>query len=171
VDVGAALQQCGGGARWYALADAPSALVTAVALGGVASHHSAAQLHGLAVWEAPVLPHVTVPRGSARTITDAVVHPSALGRGDVELWRPVTSLRRTLLDCARALPLPEAVTVLDSATHLGLIECHELRDIAATARGPGSANLRRAVRHVDPNAESALESVLRILLPASTVGW
>jgi very-short-patch-repair endonuclease len=195
VDVVTALYQCGGGARWsrlrllgvsehavriavssgrikqvarggYALPDAPSALITAVALGGVTSHHSAARLHGLAVWDAPVLPHVTVPRGSSRTATDAVVHTSALGRGDVEAWRPVTSLRRTLVDCGRALPLPEAVTVLDSATHIGLIECRELQAIAAGARGPGSANLRLAVRHLDPDAQSALESVLRILLLA-----
>lgn len=38
----------------YALPDAPSALITAVALGGVTSHHSAARLHGLALPRADV---------------------------------------------------------------------------------------------------------------------
>jgi very-short-patch-repair endonuclease len=123
-------------------------------------------LLGLAVWELPALSHVTIPRGSSRSAPDAIVHVAALGPDDVEPWRAVTSVRRTLLDCARVLPLPEAVTVLDSATHLGLITCRELQTVATAARGTGSANLRRAVRHIDPEAGSALESVLRIMLLA-----
>jgi very-short-patch-repair endonuclease len=195
MDVKAALQCCGGAARLYrlrrlgvteyalrmaaltgrikridrgsyALCDAPPAFLAAVALSGVASHATAAELHGLSVWQRPALPHVTIPRGGARSAADAVVQVSTLGPDDTESWRPITSLRRTLLDCGRSLPLPEAVAVLDSAVHLGLIGCREFQDLAAAARGAGSANLRRAARHLDPEAASALESVLRIVLLA-----
>jgi len=193
MDVVTALEKCGGGARWirlrrlgvaemairtatahgrivrlecggYALPDTPPELVVAVSLGGVASHLSAARMHGLSVWVPPALPHVTIPRGGARTSADATVHTTRLSSADVEPWRPVTSMHRTLLDCGRSLPLPDGVCVLDSALRERLVTCQELQSMAAAARGPGSVNVRRAVRHIDPEAQSALESVLRVLL-------
>jgi very-short-patch-repair endonuclease len=197
MDATTAVQKCGGAAQWtrlrrlgvseqavrtatahgrivrlesggYATADAPPGLVAAVALGGTASHLSAARLHGLSVWVPPALAHVTIPRGGARTAPNAVVHPATLSPADVEAWRAVTSLRRTLLDCGRSLPLPDGVCVLDSALRERLVTCHDLQSMAAAARGPGSANVRRAVRHIDPEAQSALESVLRVLLLTCT---
>jgi very-short-patch-repair endonuclease len=193
MDAATAVQKCGGAAQWtrlrrlgvsehsirtatahgrllrlqsggYATPAAPPELLAAVALGGVASHLSAAHIHGLSVWIPPVLPHVTIPRGGVRTGVEAVVHPARLSAADVEPWRPVTSLRRTLLDCGRSLPLPDGVCVLDSALRERLVTCQDLQSMAAAARGPGSANVRRAVRHIDPEAQSALESVLRVLL-------
>jgi very-short-patch-repair endonuclease len=77
---------------------------------------------------------------------------------------PVTSLMRTLADCARTLRLPQAVIILDSALRRRDVTIERLRALAASARGTGAGKLRRAVAHADALAGSALESRLRLLL-------
>ncbi len=158
---GAVLRAGQGG---YALPDAPAALALAVSLQGVASHVSAAVLHGLAVWTEPVATDVIVPRGTRRGAQGVRVHHADLGPADVDPSRDVTSVLRTLLDCGRTLPLAEAVVILDSALRARLVTLHRLQQAAIAARGPGAAALRRAVRHVDPRAGSPLESALRVLM-------
>lgn len=135
-------------------------LVAAVRLGGVLSCTSAARCHGL-----PVLidrgPHVTVGRswGHAR-LRLATVHRRDLD--SCEHDGISTTLARTALDCARELPLREAVAICDAALSRGL-DAGWLAGVAAAASGPGSRALRRVVGASDVRAESPLESCLRLL--------
>lgn len=146
----------------YALPDAPAGLVAAVALGGVASHSSAAVLHGVELWTPPARLHVTIPLGSVRAAEGVRVHRAALSSPDLDPDRAVTGLLRTLCDCARTMPVIESVVILDSALRGRLVTVAELRRAAQAARGSGSLALRRAVGQVDPRAGSPLESVLRL---------
>jgi len=60
--------------------------------------------------------------------------------------------------------VPEALVVLDAALHCGMVQRGPLQAAAEAARGHGAAALRRAVRFADELADSALESVLRLIL-------
>lgn len=193
MEVTEALDGCGGAARWsrlrglgvtnralrtglavgavraagrggYALPGATPGLVAAVQLGGVASHGTAAGLHGLAIWREPAYLHVTVPLGTRRSSPGVTLHRADLGVADRDPRLAATSLRRTLLDCGRTMPLLDAVVVLDSALRGGAVTAVALRAAAESARGHGAAALRCAVRHVDALAGSPLESALRLLL-------
>jgi hypothetical protein len=144
VQVETALAMCGGAARWdrlreldvsahalrrsnlrigygtYALPEAPAAIVTAGRLSGVASHASAAELHGFALWRPSKNLHVTV--SSWRAAEPGVkVHRARLLPAELDAFQPLTSRLRTALDCGRSLPLLDAVVVLDSATHGGRV--------------------------------------------------
>lgn len=77
----------------------------------------------------------------------------------------VTTPIRTAFDCARWLPLVEAVVVLDALAHAGLIDLAELIRFARAR--PGVRWVRRvgqAVALADPRSESPMESRLRLLL-------
>ncbi|MGQ0625010.1 MAG: endonuclease domain-containing protein, partial [Sporichthyaceae bacterium] len=193
MEITQALRRCGGAARWsrlcelgvrerdlraaviagrvsktgrggYFLPDAPPCLVTALMLGGVASHASAAALHGLALWTPPEVFAVTVALGTRKAAYGVRVHRADLSEGDLDPRLLMTSLQRTLLDCGRTMPLMEAVVVLDSALHGHMIGRAALRRAAEAARGHGATALRQAVSFADALSESALESVLRLLL-------
>lgn len=144
----------------YGLPGADPARLLIVAIGGVLSCTTAAQVLGL-----PVLVdrgvHVTVPRawGHAKAV-GVRVHRRDL-RPD-EHDGVCTSLLRTAVDCARELPLREAVVICDAALRAGLAR-EELCRVADTARGPGSAALRRVAEATDARAESPIESCLRLL--------
>jgi very-short-patch-repair endonuclease len=148
----------------YVLPGAPEGLVAAVALGGVASHTTAAVLHGLALWTPPEILDVTIPLGSRRTADGVRVRRANLPAADRDPDRAVTGLLRTLGDCGRTLPFVDAVVILDSALRGRLGTAVQLHRAAEAARGPGSCALRRAVGHVDALAGSPLESVLRLWL-------
>jgi very-short-patch-repair endonuclease len=77
----------------------------------------------------------------------------------------VTTAARTAFDCARWLPLTEAVVVLDALLHLGLTTPEEVAAVVDRHRG------ERWVRRVagvlslaDGRSESPMESRLRVLL-------
>lgn len=156
----------------YALPGADPALVAAVAVCGVASHASAARLHGLDLHRRPNHPlqllDVTVPRGSRPRWSRTRIHRAALAPDEYGTRIPVTSLIRTLSDCGRTLPLVEAVVILDSALREHQVTIERLRALARAARGPGSGNLRRAVAHVDAMSGSTLESRTRLLVDLLT---
>jgi very-short-patch-repair endonuclease len=106
--------------------------------------------------------HVTLVRTRSRVARDGVaVHWSDLMPSDRDSDLPVTTLLRTVLDCARTLPFAEALAVADSALRGGLIGPEELRSAADALNGPGRAWGRRVARSADGRAESGLESVLR----------
>lgn len=148
----------------YVLPGADPALVAAAELGGLASHASAARLHGLDLWRPLPGIDVTVPRGSRPRKAGVRVHRVDLQPDQVDLRLLATNVWRTVLDCGRALPLPDAVVILDSALRRGWVKLADLRAAAESARGHGSAALRRAVAHADALSGSALESALRPLL-------
>ena len=75
----------------------------------------------------------------------------------------VTSRERTLIDCLRALPFDEALAVADSALRADDVTPQQLGTLARSARGPGSARIRRVARWADGRAANPFESVLRAL--------
>ncbi|MGQ0844578.1 MAG: hypothetical protein ACT4QF_10620 [Sporichthyaceae bacterium] len=148
----------------YALLDASPGLAAAVRLGGVATHATAAALHGWPIWTPDEKVHVSVMSGTTRALAGVVVHQARLAPSDLERHRACTTPLRTALDCARTMPLVDAVCILDKAVRdCAVTEC-QLVEAAARSRGPGATALRRAVAHIDPRAASALESALRLLL-------
>lgn len=77
----------------------------------------------------------------------------------------VTTPLRTAFDCARWLPLVDAVVVADALAHAGLIETADL--ITFAQQHPGLRWVRRVgdvVRLADGRSESPMETRLRLLL-------
>jgi very-short-patch-repair endonuclease len=155
----------------YALPGTAGAVRGAMALGGCASHLDAALAHGWGVLLPPTHHDVTVPpnRRGADATAGTALHWSSLT--DEELGRGVTDPVRTVLDCARSLPLPHALAVADSALRSG-VDIGDLRHAAASVRGPGAAAARRVARHADGRAANAFESGLRgLVLGAGFTGF
>ncbi|AEG44962.1 Transcriptional regulator, AbiEi antitoxin, Type IV TA system [Isoptericola variabilis J7] len=130
------------------------------------SHETAALLHGLAVHGLREQVHVTHawrPPSREAVGIPLVRHAVALPERDraVVLGRPVTSLERTMVDCARLLPGARALVVADSALRAGadLDLVATILEEAAGHRGVRQA--RRVVGLADVRAESPGESILR----------
>lgn len=147
----------------YCLPGQERAEVTeAVQASGVLSCASAAAHHGLEVFGRHALHITTVSTPPASRAT--VFH-----RRQVECDARVTTLRQTLVDCCRCLPVGQAVSVLDSAVRPGRVDVEELAGLVP-ARGRWAARLRAAVRLVDPLSQSVLESAARVLLLTAGIG-
>jgi very-short-patch-repair endonuclease len=108
--------------------------------------------------------HVTVTAGSRSSVSGIRIYRAQLLPADVDPGRPLTTPLRTVLDCARTMPLREALVVMDAALYRGLVRRAPLQAAAGTALGPGATALRRVVRFADELAASPLESVLRLIL-------
>jgi hypothetical protein len=140
--------------RRLVLATAPQLLD-----GAVLSHGSAAVLHGLPVWPAAVeWVHVTRSRrggGIKRGVVQ--VHGAPLAAPEIVLIdkMPVTSLCRTVLDLARALPMIQAVTAGDRALALVLTRNALEASLVAMARWPGVRAARRTCHGRSRNAKSS----------------
>src|SRR5699024_10156357 len=76
--------------------------------------------------------------------------------------RGVTTPVRTVLDCARDLPFPSALTVADSALRQRAVDRSDLQAAVAAlpARFPGRARAKRVIDAASPQAAGPLESVL-----------
>jgi hypothetical protein len=137
----------------------------------VASHHSAALIHGLDLLGPPRQGVVTLTRPlsrrSFRPRGDGIVfHAAALAPEHVtRCWGAlVTSVPRTVVDLARTLPFMDAVVVADSALRLGKVAKPELFLVAdSCGQWPGVARARRAIEFADERAESVLESCARVV--------
>lgn len=152
----------------YALATASAAVRAAATLGGVLSMRSAAQRHGWSQKKVPDLPDVTFPRTrhlprDARALV--VPHWSYLAPGDVV--DGVTSVRRTLIDCMRMLPLDESLPIVESALRVGDVTRAELQAIAADMRGRGRTRAIGVAEMATARTANAYESTLRAI--AATV--
>lgn len=144
----------------YRLPDASRALTRAVQLGGMASHLSAAQLHGWELAFPTTTPWITVPRNS-KARKSSRYH--LLWADVCEERGHVTSPTRTVLDCARRLPFAVALTVADSALRHGDVDQQSLIRAAHLVRGKGAEQARRVARHASGLAANPFESVLRAL--------
>ncbi len=140
----------------------------AVGLEATISHDSAALMWGIELATTPPLRHVTVTRNRSRGAHPGTrVHRSKLlGAERVErdgVW--VTGPLRTVLDLCRSLPLAEAVVVVDSALRQARVTVEELtaalRELPA---GRGRSRVGRALRLMDPESGSVLETLCRVLL-------
>ncbi|MGC0271969.1 hypothetical protein ACO0LV_03105 [Pseudactinotalea sp. Z1739] len=104
----------------YALARCV-AVVRASAEPRILSHESAALLHGCPLWRTPERVHLIQPtRHGARRASDVLRHTVDLEPSDVTTINglAVTTLQRTVLDCARTLHARDALVVADSALRL-----------------------------------------------------
>jgi hypothetical protein len=130
------------------------------ALGG----HSAAALLGADCSPANAPAEVIAPRGEVAKRRGLVVRQAMLAPAEVCIvggYRVTTPLR-TAWDLGRRLRLADAVAAIDALARIGRF------DPAMLLHGPpgarGCRQLRHAVELANPLAESAMESLLRVLL-------
>jgi very-short-patch-repair endonuclease len=139
-------------------------LPAGTALGG----HSAAAWHG-APFAGPRDPVTVVrpPDVEWKGPREVRVHRTELGPEDIELVDdiPLTSAVRTAWDVAALEPLGTAVAALDAMVRAETVTEEELVTMAERGAGRwGVTKVRRAVALVDPRAESAPESRVRVAL-------
>src|SRR5713101_1167384 len=135
--------------------------------GGAFSGITAAWLHGLDV--APYDPsEMTVPKSSGvASRAGMTVRRAAITKDEVvrQHGLPVTPIGRTVREACSRLSLTEAVVLCDMALHANLLSLAALQAEASTRRGArGIATFRAALDHVEPAAESPMETRLRMLL-------
>lgn len=137
------------------------------------SHVSAALLHGCPVWDTGALVHVTTQYSNSRASAgkDVRTHRFPLTESELaSLWTPdgreilTTSVERTVLDCARILPLDKAAIIGDHALRTGasIDTLRRLLEESTAIRGG-----RRALDLLDAldgRSESAGETRTRLLL-------
>jgi hypothetical protein len=155
--------------------------VQQIAPDAVVSHVSAAVLHGLPLWNAPMdRVHVTRDRRSGgRRSRFLHLHAAALDPDEVVLLGgvAVTSVARTIADLARLLPFEPAVVPADAALHRPLVTGAELAEaVERSSNRRGNGGARRVVAFADGRSESVGESrsrvgIARCGLPAPVPQW
>jgi hypothetical protein len=145
-----------------------AAVLTLNACDTIASHQSAALLHGLSLLQPPELVVVSRPPAAPGRDQARGVHVHRAGLPMAHLGHaygvPVTSGARTAVDLARTLPFGEAVIAVDSALHLGRTGPDELQQVLAACWGwPGSQHASAVIGFADAGAESPLESLARVM--------
>lgn len=135
---------------------------------GTASHHSAAQLHGLRLLKQPSAGTVTltVPPGTrtGRHAAGIICHAAELPAQQVtrRYGVPVTTAARTVVDIARTTTFMEGVVVADAALYERHASKSEFRRVLASCeRWPGTSRARQVIDFADGLAESVLESCAR----------
>jgi hypothetical protein len=136
--------------------------------GAVAAGYAAAALHGIVGSPAGAPLWIAVPRDrhperrrGVRIIRtpvagDDLVHVDSI---------PVTSVLRTLVDCARHGDQLPAVCLIESAARQGLVSLDAVRAAIGRIRGQrGSARAATALSRADLRSESPLETKARLLL-------
>lgn len=142
----------------------------------VFSHASAALLHGCRVWRNPRETHVYQRyRASGHASADVRRHSWTLGPDDVAdaAGLPVTTLERTVVDCARAMHPLEGLVIADFALAAGAERDALLDVLEAGAGHRGARRARLVIELADAGAQSAWETwtryeLLRAGLPRPT---
>lgn len=163
--VGAGLVQRVGRGR-YTLAGFDVTRAAATELSAVISHRSAALAHGWSVRSEPRRPELVVPRSRKVELTrrrGRDVRWRDLADADVE-GGMLTTPARTVVDCARDLPLPEALAVADSAVRSGAVTPDELLERVPTLPRSGRAKAELVLRQATGLAANPFESALRALV-------
>ena len=144
----------------FTLPATPDPLRQALVHRGVVSHESAARLWFLETLHGPTATHVTVRRRAcARPPRGTTLHWADLD--DTEITGAVTSPLRTVLDCARTMPFPDALAVADSALRRRVVEADDLVRAAGAMTGRGVVVARRVAGVADGRAANPFESGLR----------
>ena len=137
-------------------------------LQGIFSHTSAAVLWGLDVLSVPQMISVYSCSHSTSDKGRITRHYSATGPEEVTRLPGtsimVTTVARTLQDCARSMPFREAVVLADSIMRRGLMEPHEVIETLLNLTGYGGSAGPFLAQAVDASSESAGESLTRCLL-------
>ncbi len=147
----------------------------------VLSHATAAVIHGLPVPHAALeAVHVTRPPGRRRmTSARCRTYRAALPADEVVVRDGVlvTSVPRTVADCLRHRPRPDAVALADAALHSGRTNEEKVRQALQRQTGwpwAGAAGLTMAL--VDGRRESPLESRSAVVMadhgiPTPVLQW
>ena len=134
----------------------------------VASHETAARVHGIALPEGRRCEHVTVPLEKRRKDRkDLRFHVRSIALGDTCSMEgiPVTSIVRTLADLACLLDRVPAVWAIDDALRERICTRDEIVEVIGTWRGgPGSHAARLRLAEADGMAESPLETAARLAI-------
>lgn len=138
----------------YAVPTLDVPLASAAALTGVVSHASAAVQHGIALLETPTALHVTVLGSGTRKASDGVVLHRTRHLPLSDLDGLVTSVTRTVIDCATTMPFVPALVVADSALARRLVTHDQVLGAARARAGPGRARCLRVLRTADARSES-----------------
>jgi hypothetical protein len=115
---------------------------------------------------APIEVTIPDPIGTRRR-AGVLVGRTALPIEEIVFRRglPITSPLRTVADLGGRDTLTEGVVAADTFLHAGLVSVENLRRYVTEHPGvKGIARLRRVVELVEPRAESAMETRLRMLL-------
>jgi predicted transcriptional regulator of viral defense system len=124
----------------------------------VFGHTSAALLLGCRVWRTPAETHVYQRyRASGHAADDVRRHAWTIAPEDITAASglPVTSLARTVVDCARTLHPLEALVIADSALALGIGRETLLAVLAARPGHRGKRRARLVIELADAGAQSA----------------
>jgi hypothetical protein len=122
--------------------------------------------HAARAWELPAplggwgAPTFTGVGGSPRAGA-VVIRVGRLESPDIEAMGrvPVTSLARTVVDCARTLPGRDALAIADAALRRGVVTLEQIAQVLHRQRGwPGVAGARQVLRLADGRRETPLES-------------
>jgi hypothetical protein len=147
-------------------------LQTAAALAttgpAVASHRSAALIHGLDILGKPSREvTLTRPPGSNRSgQPGARLHWAQLPPEHITVQHGmrVTTVARTVVDVARTVEFRAGVVTADSALHQKLVTKAELESLLANCgRRRGIQRASQVVTFADSRAESVLESIARVV--------
>lgn len=132
----------------------------------VISHQSAALLWGLPLVGDGSAVHLIQEVSPKRGAPDLRRHRHRLGAGDAVMLggRRVTSLARTVADCAALLPAPQGMVLADAALRRGLDRGECLAILERNPRGRGARKAAAVVGLADDGAESPGESRLRCVL-------
>lgn len=147
----------------FALPGLEADVAVAHQVSGILSHESAALWRNWPCGRVPDLPVVTVPRHRKvrpEQRERADIRYADLAEGDVD--GPVTAPTRTVLDCARSLPFPEALAVADAALRGGTDRQHLLAAVEGPPR-TGRPQARRVLAAADGRAANAFESAVRAI--------
>ncbi|WP_435199931.1 type IV toxin-antitoxin system AbiEi family antitoxin domain-containing protein [Janibacter sp. GS2] len=137
----------------------------AAAVGAVLSHRSAALHHDWGVLHGPEEPELMVSRDRRVPVPDGVtLRFRTLPEQDVDGL--ATTPLRTVIDCARDLPMPEALAVADSAVRSGAVTRTDLT--GALLPRTGRARARELLDLASPGAANPFESGLRGLAVEAT---
>ena len=140
--------------------------------GAVASHETAALIHGIGLLAPPAaLPTaiMTLTRapGHNRSGRPGVrVHSAQLPAEHVSLVHgiPLTTAARTIIDLGRSLEFRAGVVTADSALRQRLLTKADLEKVLTECeRWPGMKRAAHVVAFADEHAESVLESLARIV--------
>jgi hypothetical protein len=145
------------------------AAVASYGPGAVAALGTAAEVHGIAGLRRTEEIHVSVPAVAARPARpsdpDVVVHQLVLppGGADRRAGIPATIPLRTVADLILTADRFAAVSLLDSALNLRLIDDRDVVTIPALIRGRrGAVAARRFLTEADGRAQSPLETRTRL---------
>ncbi|MET4003327.1 MULTISPECIES: hypothetical protein [Arthrobacter] len=144
----------------------------------VYSYFTAARLHGLFIWNSDARIHVTGASASSGTsgARDVVQHHEAVPVTDSHslLLRTgmsvtVTTLERTVVDCARAGGFAEAVIIGDHALSKGARMAVMLALVDSMPGRRGVRKARRVLHSLDGLSESPGESRTRLIIAGMAI--